>query len=429
MTVTLASDIGVAQERITLSAPIAGSRGDLFRFEDEMVEFRGYQIPMPQLPKQGYQPPIAPDRSKVRLRRGVYGTVRVRHDAGIELLGVLDAYVAGDDIADPDPFVEDGPGGSTPPLAEVLAAGPGTGGQTIGAIGEGLSLLDGMGTGQLGQVLTVQGDGLYGLWQPKVYVGRARAVDTVDTTSGDPTILNIDFSQADVGSTIKGPGIPANTTIDFVDDGVSATLNNNATATATVTVRLATPDPGAVGAGNIWLRAAVFPSGEAGVGYALYVRNEGDSAWRPVASAVFDNAANLRGATINKDNAADAYEIRTWDAAGGFRNDVSVYDTAMEFIHTRANGTAASRVAIGDYAGSGEGAVTIEARSADGLSPLAVAVVGPNGIDLTSGDGTVTLFSNTNNILMPSLPTSDPAIAGALWVDTAAGFVLKVSQG
>ena len=28
-----------------------------------------------------------------------------------------------------------------------------------------------------------------------------------------------------------------------------------------------------------------------------------------------------------------------------------------------------------------------------------------------------------------SLPTTDPAVAGALWVDTSAGYVIKVSQG
>jgi hypothetical protein len=33
------------------------------------------------------------------------------------------------------------------------------------------------------------------------------------------------------------------------------------------------------------------------------------------------------------------------------------------------------------------------------------------------------------NILLPNLPSVDPASLGALWVDAAAGFVLKVSQG
>lgn len=293
----------------------------------------------------------------------------------------------------------------TPPLAEVLAAGPGTGGQAIGAADEPLILFDGVSSGLLGEVLTAQPGG-NGLWQPKVYVGRARAM-SVDTTNGDPTILGF-FTQDDIGSTVKGPGIPANTTIDSAVDTVSATLNHNATATATVTVRLATPDPGAVGAGNIWLRAAVFPSGESGTGYALYVRTGADNGWLPVASAVFDNAGNLRGATINKDNAADAYEIRTWDTAGGMRNDISVYDTAMEFIHSRADGTTASRVAIGDFAGSGEGAVTVQARSADGLSTLAKAVVGPDGIDLFSDTGTIT-FAFTN---LP-MPFLDPTTATA----------------
>jgi hypothetical protein len=58
----------------------------------------------------------------------------------------------------------------------------------------------------------------------------------------------------------------------------------------------------------------------------------------------------------------------------------------------------------------------------------------PTGVYLDWQDGTTTLGLTTAGIssfglLIPHAPTADPAVAGALWSDPAAGHVLKVSQG
>lgn len=47
-------------------------------------------------------------------------------------------------------------------------------------------------------------------------------------------------------------------------------------------------------------------------------------------------------------------------------------------------------------------------------------------VDLTTtGDSSI----DGASVLMPNLPTTDPAVAGQLWADSTAAFVLKVSQG
>lgn len=42
---------------------------------------------------------------------------------------------------------------------------------------------------------------------------------------------------------------------------------------------------------------------------------------------------------------------------------------------------------------------------------------------------TTGMTSLEGEVFVPNLPTSDPLVAGQLWVDTANDFVLKVSQG
>lgn len=44
-------------------------------------------------------------------------------------------------------------------------------------------------------------------------------------------------------------------------------------------------------------------------------------------------------------------------------------------------------------------------------------------------DGTRGPFTVDGDMSLPSLPTSDPGVAGRLWIDASAGFALKVSQG
>lgn len=64
-------------------------------------------------------------------------------------------------------------------------------------------------------------------------VGKQFALDG-DIASGSAIVQNIvDTSLIDVGMSVTGTGIPADTTVQSVDSGTQVTLTNNATATAT----------------------------------------------------------------------------------------------------------------------------------------------------------------------------------------------------
>ena len=56
-------------------------------------------------------------------------------------------------------------------------------------------------------------------------------------------------------------------------------------------------------------------------------------------------------------------------------------------------------------------------------------VVSNNGFSGTSLTTTGTVTINGTTVVLSDLPTADPTNAGQLWVDAAASYVLKVSQG
>jgi hypothetical protein len=70
-------------------------------------------------------------------------------------------------------------------------------------------------------------------------------VAAVTTTQGSPVVTSANFAATDVGRSIAGTGIPANTYIVSVVAGTSATLSNNATASSGNSPISATTDSGA----------------------------------------------------------------------------------------------------------------------------------------------------------------------------------------
>lgn len=56
-------------------------------------------------------------------------------------------------------------------------------------------------------------------------------------------------------------------------------------------------------------------------------------------------------------------------------------------------------------------------------------VVSNNGFSGTSLTTTGTVTINGTTVVLSDLPTTDPSVAGQLWVDSTAAYVLKVSQG
>jgi len=61
-------------------------------------------------------------------------------------------------------------------------------------------------------------------------------------------------------------------------------------------------------------------------------------------------------------------------------------------------------------------------------------VVSQSGFDGAIGGTTpaaavVTTLTASSTVIMSGLPTADPSVAGALWIDTGAARVVKVSAG
>ena len=83
------------------------------------------------------------------------------------------------------------------------------------------------------------------------------------------------------------------------------------------------------------------------------------------------------------------------------------------------------------------------------LSSESAKISSENQLEISTGDGGIVLDPRTNvtvetplivtgpassltvnsDVIFTSLPTSDPSSAGELWVDSSAGYAIKVSQG
>lgn len=85
----------------------------------------------------------------------------------------------------------------------------------------------------------------------------------------------------------------------------------------------------------------------------------------------------------------------------------------------------AARVAVGTYLTSG---LDLQDDGPDGIvTAYGNMYLQPSGVGkrlIVNGVG-----AGTGGIQAADLDTSDPAVAGVLWVDTANGFVVKQSQG
>ncbi len=178
-------------------------------------------------------------------------------------------------------------------------------------------------------------------------------------------------------------------------------------------------DPGAIGPGNIWLRFGQAAHDTLPTTYAVRIRNDGDNGWLITTVGLWDNSDRLRGAIGSDIASGDTMELRTWDAAGVMRNDVSIYDGA---------GITRSRVLVGQAAGSehavemlsnDDGGVGLFRVLADNNNITLEAIGGPQVVvDAVSINFTGAIFAN--------LPTSNPG-AGKLWNDTTGGFnIVKV---
>jgi hypothetical protein len=91
--------------------------------------------------------------------------------------------------------------------------------------------------------------------------------------------------------------------------------------------------------------------------------------------------------------------------------------------HVTFNDDGGVQQAVMGYAGS-------PVDEFDLFSDVAVRInTQANSEEIALESGADLTLDADSNVIMPSLPTSDPSVAGALWIDTSAGRVLKVSAG
>lgn len=102
MTLTLTGAIDATQNNVQLSGDLDAQPGDLFRLDDELVEFGSYLAVDRQ---------HAVSRSLCSFGRGVDGTTAASHTAGTELLGAVEAVESGTTSVIPAPFPSGGGGG------------------------------------------------------------------------------------------------------------------------------------------------------------------------------------------------------------------------------------------------------------------------------------------------------------------------------
>lgn len=102
---------------------------------------------------------------------------------------------------------------------------------------------------------------------------------------------------------------------------------------------------------------------------------------------------------------------------------------------SKAHGTGnAFAITFVDATGAGAAASTLRSRATTGTATSIVAArrTGAGGAGDNTDRASITASIETDDIprlIVTGLPTSDPVRAGQLWIDTAAGRVIKVSAG
>lgn len=209
-------------------------------------------------------------------------------------------------------------------------------------------------------------------WKAYVVPGGAE-VDVIADNDSTTPVLSIESP-----SDISGGGVTVDngsTTASVSTIVNPAALLSGSTATMRPVI-VSTDNPGAVGAGFMWLRLAAD-----GNTYQLYARNDANTEWI------------LASAGLGKSDSEAA------------ARQVGVFNVTYGAVHGLEADQAAEQVILRAVAMDGSDIKQISISMSTGI-----IMYGPR-------------------VRMTNLPTADPAVAGELWVDTAAGRVLKVSAG
>lgn len=139
------------------------------------------------------------------------------------------------------------------------------------------------------------------------------------------------------------------------------------------------------------------------------------------ALAAADGSVTLTAGDATDDNDGGSVDI-TAGASAGAGNGGQTTISGGQANGAGAGGVLYFQGGVASGAGVNGGDVTIL-----GGGQQALADGGAGGS--VSIEGGFSFSGDPGNVLLPSLPTADPVVAGALWCDTTAGRVLKVSAG
>lgn len=298
---------------ITGTVPDAIVAGYQFRLGNEVLQLR-YFGKEQETVLGGAATQTVDDRNTWYAERGVDGTAIVIHAQSTAIVGLADALTVGADEDAPDPFAETSGGGVT---VHADLTGRDAASQHPQSAITGLSA-----------ALAAK---------PTITVTDAITIGAA-TTDTDETVLSSSFLPEHVGSIVSGPGIVPGSVIVSVVDGVSAELSAAATATAaSVGLAIMEPDPGAVGAGNLWVRrwVSVDPNLTGGPPFPVYVRNADDNDWLETGTAHFDASGLLRSVVQAADGGVSIF---TYDEFGTRRVEMTALNAGFDIWMNDADG-------------------------------------------------------------------------------------------
>jgi hypothetical protein len=244
------------------------------------------------------------------------------------------------------------------------------------------------------------------------YQGHEIAVETPTSTA--------ERAPSTGGGSVSVEGITGDTVNPATAIRAAAVTNDAGTAVLLPVIFAAT-DPGAVGAGQLWLFVDTNVADHANQ-YQLFIRSAANNSWLPIGVGDTEGAivVTAMGGNAEAWYARSVLTVRGRTGSGGGqhgRAGFDVYDAAGSIagiLLIRDDGL----VSLGSISGTTEisaGAVPIMLDATAGTASIGLGQPGSIIVDLTNG-----------LVTMPGLPTADPVSADALWNDAG---TLKVSAG
>jgi hypothetical protein len=242
------------------------------------------------------------------------------------------------------------------------------------------------------------------------YQGHEIAVETPTSTA--------ERAPSTGGGSVSVEGITGDTVNPATAIRAAAVTNDAGTAVLLPVIFAAT-DPGAVGAGQLWLFVDANVADHANQ-YQLFIRNQTDDGWLPIGVGDTEGAivVTAMGGNAEAWYARSVLTVRgrTGAGAGRARAGFDVYDSAgsiAAILLLRDDGT----VSLDSVAGA------VESLAGDvGFR----ATAGTASLGRITDPGSVVADVTQGLVIMPGLPTADPVVADALWNDAG---TLKVSAG